>query len=703
MRLRRGRGGTVRCELVNAMRHTDLSGARIYTCVLGHARREPVRNNFTYRTVMWLIDLDRVPRLPWPLRLLAQFRSADHLGDPHLSLRQNVETYLADEGIDIGGGRVLMLTAARSFGHVFNPLTVYWCHDASGALACVIAEVHNTYGGRHRYLLRPDAGGHAQADKAFYVSPFYPAAGSYRMRLPEPGEHLDLEIRYQPPDAAQFTARMRGDSVPATPASVLRLALAEPCPTLLTAARIRFQGIKLYLRGLPVIPRSEASSNPERKPAAMPNPESAPVAARLARLYRQLTAGRELPIGVRAWDGSHAGPEYGPTLVIRSPRALRRLVWAPNELGLAQAYVTGELEVDGDITEGLRRVWNTVGQEARPPRIAGPIDAARLLAAAVRFRAIGPRPAAPASQARVSGGLHSVTRDRAVIAHHYDLSNDFYALLLDPAMAYSSAYWTAEEPGYTLADAQRDKLDLICRKLELAPGMRLLDLGCGWGGLLMHAAEHYGVHGLGLTLSKNQASYIRGRLADGRLEKLVEVRIAHFREFHSRELHDREIHNRGAYDAVASIEMGEHVGAEAYPVYTRVVHSALRPGGRALIQQMSRARTAAPGGGPFIESFIAPDMHMRPLDETLPQWCAAGFEHLDSESLREHYVRTVAAWRENLEQAWPRAVELVGEETARVWRLYLAGGQLAFEQGRMGVDQILLAKPVGKTAREADR
>lgn len=660
--------------------------AWIYDCTVRHVRREPVRNDFTYRTVMWLVDLDRLPRLPGPLRALADFRAADHVGAPELSLRRNIDGYLGEQGIDLDGGRVLMLAAARSFGHVFNPLTVYWCHAADGRLACVIAEVHNTYGGRHRYLLRPDEAGRAETDKDFYVSPFFPVDGRYRMSLPEPGQELAVSIHYQPPGAAPFAAVLHGHGTGATlPALLVRVA-RQPCPTLLAAARIRLQGIKLYLRGLPVVSRSAASDMPAASDAAVA-PAGArlrrPVAGYLAQVYRAITGAAAPPIGLRAWDGSHSGSDDDlPTLVLSSPRALRRLVWAPNELGLAQAYVTGELDVQGDVAEGLRRMWAGAATDARSPRVATPGNVARLLAAAIRLGAVGPRPAAPASQARVSGGLHTLARDRAVISHHYDLSNEFYALLLDESMAYSSAYWPPEEPGRTLAEAQRDKFDLICRKLELVPGMRLLDVGCGWGGLLMHAAEHYGVHGLGLTLSRQQAAFIAERLAQRGIEDRIEVRVQHFREF---------AEPRG-FDAAASIEMGEHVGAVAYPAYTRMVHTSLKPGGRALIQQMSRARAAAPGGGPFIESFIAPDMHMRPLEDTVGQWRAAGFASLGTESLREHYVRTIEAWRQALEDAWPRAVELIGEERSRVWRLYLAGGQVAFEQGRMGVDQILLQK-----------
>lgn len=240
---------------VGAARNTDLDDAALYVCTLRHVRKTPIRHDFTYRTYLWLIDLDRPPCPPRPLRILAGFRPADHLGDPACSLRENVDRYLAGYGIDLRGGRVLMLAGARVLGYVFNPLTVYWCHDRDGDLAAVIAEVHNTYGQRHCYLLKPDERGRAAASKQFYVSPFFPVDGGYHMVLPEPGARLSLTIRLDLPGHAPFVANLRGVRRPATPWNLLRTALRFPLAPQLVSARIRVQGVKLYLRGLKVFPR----------------------------------------------------------------------------------------------------------------------------------------------------------------------------------------------------------------------------------------------------------------------------------------------------------------------------------------------------------------------------------------------------------------------------------------------------------------
>lgn len=400
-----------------------------------------------------------------------------------------------------------------------------------------------------------------------------------------------------------------------------------------------------------------------------------------------------LPIRLRAWDGSEAGVEGAPVVVIHNKRALRHIMWKPGELGVARAYVQGDLDIEGDLADGLRAMWATVRDarsadpDAARPRI-GPKQVARGAALAVRMGAIGRRPAAPASESNLTGQLHSKERDQAAISHHYDLSNDFYELILDPNMAYSSGFFS--RPGMTLEEAQTAKLHLICRKLGLAPGMKMVDIGSGWGSLTLFAAEHYGVHVTGVTLSHEQRDYVMKKAAERGFGDRVDVSLRHFRDLSESGIRD------GGVDAIASIEMGEHVGDKEYVVFVDAIHRYLKPGGRALIQQMSRSNGAKgdqPGGGPFIETYIAPDMHMKPLAKTIGLIAASGLEIRDVQAMREHYPLTVDAWARNLEDNWDTAVALVGEENARVWRLYLAGGSLAFEENRMGVDQILSVKP----------
>ena len=233
------------------------AGAALYDCRISHVRTGPVRHAFTHRTYLWLVDVDRLPRLPGPLRPLARFRAEDHGATGPGPLRRGVEEYLAGQGVDLAGGQVLMLAHARSLGHVFNPLTVYWCHAPDGSLLCTVAEVHNTYGGQHRYLLRAGAGAGAGAAvaKEFYVSPFFPVDGEYLMRTPEPGAVLDLTIHLRRGGERAFTAHLHGTRRAATTRELLRAAARHPLSTLAVSLHIRYQGIRLLLRGLPVQPR----------------------------------------------------------------------------------------------------------------------------------------------------------------------------------------------------------------------------------------------------------------------------------------------------------------------------------------------------------------------------------------------------------------------------------------------------------------
>lgn len=442
--------------------------------------------------------------------------------------------------------------------------------------------------------------------------------------------------------------------------------------------------------------------------------------------------GRPLPLRIRAWDGSEASapvkvsapvdasasvdpaagslaggtgnagavPEHvlvpEPVLVFHSRQALRRLAWSPGELGLAEAYISGDLDVEGDLMAGLAAVW---APQQQPRRRPGPGRWPGLLVDAVRLGAVGRKPPRPGAAASLRGRTHSRDRDRAAIAHHYDVSNEFYELLLDASMAYSCGYYV-DGPSGSLVDAQQAKLDLVCRKLGLTEGARHLDIGCGWGSLICHAAQHFGTRSIGVTLSRQQFEFVSKRVADAGLADRVTVVHADYRELAAGDV----VPVGELFDAVSTIEMGEHVGEQEYPAFARLLHDRVRPGGRVLVQQMSRGENA-PGGGAFIETYIAPDMHMKPLSVTLGHLGTAGLEVRDVHALREHYAWTIDDWAQTLQSEWDRAVELLGETGARIWRLYMAGSSLAFSSGRMGVDQILSTRPHsdGRTELEPSR
>jgi cyclopropane-fatty-acyl-phospholipid synthase len=284
---------------------------------------------------------------------------------------------------------------------------------------------------------------------------------------------------------------------------------------------------------------------------------------------------------------------------------------------------------------------------------------------------------------QVSGARHSKRRDLQAVSQHYDVGNDFYRIVLGESMVYSCAYWTSDAPGYGLADAQRDKLDLICRKLGLKPGMRLLDVGSGWGSLAMHAAREYGVSVLGITLSTEQADYARKQVAEAGLTDQVEIRIQDYRDL-----------DDGPFDAISSIGMAEHVGTGPYKAYAEILHSQLKPGGRLLNHQIARLHLPpkAPQQRSFIDAYVFPDGELAPVGTTVTLLEEAGFEVRDVHALREHYARTLRAWVANIEAEWSTAVHLTSPGRARVWRLYMAASALAFEQSRIGVNQILAVK-----------
>jgi cyclopropane-fatty-acyl-phospholipid synthase len=372
------------------------------------------------------------------------------------------------------------------------------------------------------------------------------------------------------------------------------------------------------------------------------------------------------------------------------------MLWKPGELGLARAWVAGELEVEGDLFEALGRLsgllWERGGQDART---AGTSRTGRrhpaldpdLRAAARELLALaGPWPPPPPPREEIrrrrGGPLHTRRRDKRAISHHYDVGNDFYALVLGPSMVYSCAYWESQDA--TLEEAQRDKLELVCRKLGLKPGYRLLDVGCGWGSMAIHAAREHGAHVVGITLSAEQATHARKRIAEEGLADRVEIRVQDYRDVKD-----------GPYDAISSIGMAEHVGTVRYRQYADILRTLLKPGGRLLNHQIARRPQPDESSyhvDEFIDAYVFPDGELAPLGRTVTALEEAGFEVRDVESIREHYALTLRQWVANLEREWASAVRLTSPGRARVWRLYMAASAVSFKRNNIGVNQVLAVK-----------
>jgi cyclopropane-fatty-acyl-phospholipid synthase len=406
------------------------------------------------------------------------------------------------------------------------------------------------------------------------------------------------------------------------------------------------------------------------------------VAAAVRDVLASVADGRfaTLPVTLRFWDGSvlKSARDGAPAVDVRDRSAIAHVLHAPNQIGLARAWVTGALAVDDDAElEAVLRLRGEFGVLRLTAR-----ERARLVAAAVRIAGPGVlrRPPVPSIEAQRPGRLHSLGRDRAAIRHHYDVSNRFYELLLGPSLVYSCAYF--DDPEESLEAAQERKLELICRKLRLAEGERLLDIGCGWGSLLIHAAEHHGVRGVGVTLSEAQARLARERIEAAGLSDQIEIRVSDYREIAD-----------GPFDKISSVGMYEHVGRDQLDPYARTLHDLLRPGGLFLNHGIARLHSEPPAADTFIYRYVFPDGELSPVTDVMAAMQTAGLEVRDVESLREHYPLTLRAWVSNLVAHREAAVAEVGEERERVWRLYMLGSALGFEDGDVTVYQVLTSKP----------
>jgi cyclopropane-fatty-acyl-phospholipid synthase len=394
--------------------------------------------------------------------------------------------------------------------------------------------------------------------------------------------------------------------------------------------------------------------------------------AKTAPLRREIESRLpDRPFTVAFWDGTTvpATSTGGPTFTVRSPRAAAQALLAPGQLGLGRAYVSGELEVDD-----IDAVINLL-QEWKPPALES-ADKRALLSGAVRAAGIQKPPPRPAAELRPSGRRHSKERDARAVRHHYDVSNEFFELFLGPTMVYSCANW--REGAKTLEEAQEEKLDTVARKLDLKAGERVLDVGCGWGGFPLWAAEKYGCEVVGITLSPPQAERARERAEAAGVADKVDVRVMDYRDIAA---------TGEKFDAIASIGMVEHVGSGNIDEYARILAAVLKPGGRLLNHGITRLRHTDGEAGPFSERYVFPDAAPLHISRNLLALERAGFVAHHIEDYAPDYAKTLECWAQNLDDNIERATELAGPERIRVWRLYLRAARNGFESGFTSIYQ----------------
>jgi cyclopropane-fatty-acyl-phospholipid synthase len=653
---------------LNAGAGGGMTTPAIYRTTITHSRQAPVRHFFEYRSYSWYVDLDALPSLPWWLRPFARFDARDHFAcRSGQSLRDRVDSYLADHGAKLPGGRITALLQARVLGYVFNPISVFWCHDRDGVLRRVLVEVHNTYGQRHVYLL-PPADKPVRVTKELYVSPFNPVAGHYQVLAPRPGRQVDVVVALHGGGQPPFVATLRGTRRPATVGHVARMQILAPLAPLVVALRIRIQGIALWLRRVPVVPRKTAvdenslpTIDSERWPAVarVPSgPRAAASAVIAERLLRRAAA--RLPLRLVYPNGTviGAGDPASPTLVINRPDRLARRIGRHGLIGFGESYMAGEWTSDA-LTEALTILATQMGN---------------LVPAALQRL----RPIFVASQPVSSQSVRQ--QARRDVAAHYDLSNDLFAEFLDETMTYSSALFDRLPGSWPeLADAQRRKIDRLLDAAEVGPGTRLLEIGTGWGELCIRAAAR-GAQVRSVTLSEHQQCLAKQRVAAAGLSDQVEVDLRDYRDV------------GGNYDAVISVEMIEAIGFQAWPDYFRTLERLLMPNGRLAIQAitMSHDRMLATRNTyTWIQKYIFPG-GLIPSDRAILEITErqTGLRPVDMLSLRSHYAETLRLWRERFMQRRTTLSCLGFDEVfGRMWELYLAYAEAGFRSGYLNAYQ----------------
>ncbi len=657
-----------------------MTHSAIYTGTLRHRRYRELPREFSHPVTFAYLDLEELPelvggrlvrRFPGPWR----FRRADYLGPAsqplEVAVRDTVEHQLGERPV----GPIRMLTQLSSFGMSFNPVTLYYCFDATGEqLHSVVAQVTNTpWRERHAYALGPWHGGNvvrASTAKLMHVSPFMPMDQDYEITLGAPGETLSVHIDVQGSSGSEFDATLGLQRSELTSATLSRLIRQDPLAPLRTLRRIYIQGFTLKLRGVHVHPHPDRGHSMRNAPDSAPpagTSDVTPTRAQRSARWLGLTMLKLTRFGTITIIDADAVHRFGSgepqaTLTVRSPQFWPALLHG--SVGLADAYAAGWFETE-DLVEMIRVGALNSTRIDRPRRVIAPLRI-------------------PFQQLREYSKPVTRERNQREISAHYDLGNDLFKLMLDPTLSYSCAVF--ESPQVSLEQAQLAKLERICQRLELSSADHLLEIGTGWGGLAIYAAQTRGCRVTTATISTEQHSYARERVAALGLDKLVDVIFCDYRDL------------RGRYDKLVSVEMVEAVGWRNFGRYLRKCSSLLKPDGLMLLQAITiddRAYEVEKASKSFIKSYIFPGGCLPSLAVLTAKLAhRTDFQVAGIDDITAHYVETLRRWRANFDAAGAELAELGYDgRFQRIWRLYLAYCEAGFAERRILDLQLLLAKP----------
>lgn len=655
---------------------------------VAHQRRGPINHGLKHEVYQWLVDLDEMPEFSGPLATVSRFAAQDHLGDPSRSIKANVADFALLNGIELPSDvQIVMLANARVLGYVFDPLSVHWCLDRhTGEVLCIVAEVHNTYGERHAYLLQPNERGSAVTHKQFFVSPFYDVTGRYRLTFRLSPDrvavsvtlHRDGDVSAKP----DFTASFAGEPQRASRRAIVRTTVRFPLMSQRVSALIKAHGIFLWARKLPLLQRPHheppkgvemtqsdiaATSSAADQPV-MPVVPATPIRGAIAkRLF--ISAAQKVRARVLWPDGTligGGGPE-SPVMQLVNPEQFFARVGRDLKIGFGEAYMAGDWrEAPGHDLADLLEPWAAKLGELVPTAFQ-PLR---------KLTDLG----AP------EGSRNTHEGSKSNIEAHYDLSNELFNRFLDPSMTYSSALFDHDEPPFDgdFVAAQNRKIDSILDMAGVREGSRVLEIGSGWGSALLRAAAR-GAHVTSVTLSNEQHAEAQRRVDAAGLTDRVDLRIQDYRDV------------RGEFDSIISIEMVEAVGEEFWPTYFAAIDSLLAPGGRAAIQSIiigHKDLVATRNSQSWITKYIFPGgtlPSVQGINEVLRDHTQL---HIGRDlSFGRHYAATLLRWRDQFEANWGEISQYgFDERFRRMWTFYLAYCEAGFRARHIDVHQLQLAR-----------